>query len=310
MSTEPLLIVNPRSGGGKTGKVFASMQSVIEARLGTVKVAFTEQPGHGIELARAGAVSGHPLIISVGGDGTFNEVVNGVMQSGRATQVGIIGQGTGGDFSRTLGVEHRLDKYLDALASGRERKLDVGFLRYRDGDATRERYFVNILSAGMGGLVDRYVANASRALGGTAAYFGASLKALVACREGKLLITVSSNGQSRQVKIASYMLAICNGRFFGSGMNVAPMAKIDDGRLEVVSIGATSKLAFALSSGSIYSGAHIGKPGVEHFPCDKIKIDLENEDARDVFLLDCDGEAIGGLPIEVELRKGAVVLRG
>ncbi len=310
MTKTPLLIVNPRAGGGKTGKTFASMQSVIEGRLGTVKVAFTEQAGHGIELARAGAEAGHPLIVAVGGDGTFNEIVNGVMLSGQKTAVGIIGQGTGGDFSRALGTEHRLDKYLDALTSGKERKLDVGFLRYRDGETTRERYFINILSAGMGGLVDRYVADASRALGGKAAYFGASVKALVACREGKLLITVASNGQSRQVKIASYMLAICNGRYFGSGMDVAPMAKVDDGLLEVVSIGATSKLAFAINSRNIYSGAHLGKPGIEHFPCDRIKIDLENEDARDVFLLDCDGEAIGGLPIEVELRKGAIVLKG
>ena len=162
------------------------MQSVIESRLGAVKIAFTEHAGHGIELARAGAENGHALIVAVGGDGTFNEVVNGVMLSKCATKVGIIGQGTGGDFSRALGVEHRLDKYLDTLVSGRERKLDVGWLRYRDGEVMRERYFVNILSAGMGGLVDRYVADASRALGGTAAYFGASVKALVACREGKL----------------------------------------------------------------------------------------------------------------------------
>src|SRR5690348_10332247 len=102
MSTTPLIIVNPRSGGGKTAKIFASMQSVIEARLGTVAVAFTEHAGHGIELARAGAEAGHPLIIAVGGDGTFNEVVNGVLLSGCATKVGIIGQGTGGDFSRVL----------------------------------------------------------------------------------------------------------------------------------------------------------------------------------------------------------------
>ena len=316
----PLLVVNPQSGGGKTGKLFPSMRSVIEARLGPVEVAFTEAAGEGIAIARAAALAGHPFVVAVGGDGTFNEVVNGVMLSCKSdARVGLIGQGTGGDFSRGLGIANRLDKYLDALTSGRERRLDLGWIRYRPAAApgeglpvgeTRERYFVNILSAGMGGLVDRYVADASRAFGGKAAYFGASLKALIACREGRLRATATIDGKTEQRKIATYMIAICNGSYFGSGMRVAPMADVADGRLEVVSIGATSKLAFAVNARRIYSGAHLGKPGVLHFGCEKISLELENDAARDVFLLDCDGEAIGALPVDVEIRKGALVLMG
>ncbi|MBI2896127.1 MAG: diacylglycerol kinase family lipid kinase [Deltaproteobacteria bacterium] len=313
MGLRPLLVVNPRSGGGRTGKTFGSIRPAIESALGPVDVELTERPGHGIELASAGVLAGHPLVVAVGGDGTFNEVCNGVMaagEAGRETRVGLIAQGTGGDFRRTLGIDHRLEHYLEALSSGRERKMDVGRFRYRAHDGgRRERYFVNILSAGMGGLVDQYVARAPAAVGGKAAYFLASLGALASCRVGRLRCQTTRSGKTEDRRIATYLIAICNGRYFGSGMKVAPMAAPDDGAFEVVSLGAPSKVAFALSSRKIYSGAHLGDPGVEHFACDRIDLDLENEEAREVFLLDVDGEPLGGLPVSIELVPGALTLR-
>jgi diacylglycerol kinase (ATP) len=313
---KPLLVVNPRSGGGATGRTFGAMKETIERALGPVDVAMTERAGHGIELAREGALAGHPLVIAVGGDGTLHEVVNGIMQAkggasganGRAAavQLGMIAQGTGGDFRKALGLEHRLDKYLDALGSGRERALDVG--KFTGGGKT-DHYFINILSAGMGGLVDRYVADASRMLGGTAAYFGASVKALLNARLGNLKCTVTSDGKTETHQIRSFMIAICNGSYFGSGMHVAPMAKVDDGILEVVALGATSKLGFAMTSRGIYTGSHIGQAGTVHLRGQKIVLDIANDDARDVFLLDVDGEPMGGLPLTVEVLPKALTLR-
>jgi diacylglycerol kinase family enzyme len=224
--------------------------------------------------------------------------------------VGYVGQGTGGDFRKTLGLEHRLDAYVDAIASGRERAVDAGKLRYRGPDgATHTRWFVNILSAGLGGLVDRYVADTSKAVGGKAAYLWASTRALVSSQRGRLRCDVSLDGERHQRTVETYMIAICNGRYFGSGMHVAPMAEPDDGRFEVVAMDAPSKLAFATFSRLIYDAKHLSSPGVQHFACDRISIDLENERARGVFLLDVDGEPLGGLPLEVELVKKALTLR-
>jgi len=302
----PLLVVNPKSGGGATGRTFGSTRDTVERVLGKVDVAMTEHAGHGIELAREGALAGHPLVIAVGGDGTFHEVVNGLMQANRDTRIAVIAQGTGGDFRKSLGLEHRLDKYLDAIKSGRERPLDVG--KFSGGGKTAH-YFVNILSAGMGGLVDRYVAEASRTLGGSAAYFGASLKALVNARLGNVKVTVTNQGVTKEHRVRSYMIAICNGRYFGGGMHVAPMAEIDDGVLELVALGATSKLGFALTSRGIYTGKHIGSGGTVHLRGQKIVLDLANEDARDVYLLDVDGEPMGGLPLTVEIVPRALMLR-
>jgi diacylglycerol kinase (ATP) len=309
VSEAPLLVVNPHSGGGNTGKVFPELKTTIERVLGKCDVVFTEAPGHAIELARNAVKDARSLIVAIGGDGTIHEVVNGVMSANaqHATRIGVIGQGTGGDFRRTLGLEHRLDRYLESITSGRTRKVDVGRISFRARDGKRgERYFVNIASCGMGGLVDRYVADASRLLGGTVAYFGASLRALATIRVGQLKCTITDANGTREEKIRSYMFAICNGRYFGSGMHVAPMADTSDGHFEVVSIDAPSKLGFALTSQAIYTGGHIGKSGVVHFRCSKIAIDLHNEDARDVFLLDVDGEQLGGLPIEIEMLPQVV----
>jgi diacylglycerol kinase (ATP) len=312
---KPLCVVNPKSGGGRPGQVLSELRATIERALGDVDVAVTERGGHAIELAEAGAREGRELVIAVGGDGTLSEVVNGVMRSGRAKEchVALVGQGTGGDFRKTLGIEHRLDRYLEAIGSERTRTLDVGKATFRltgsPPDAERAtRYFVNILSAGMGGLVDQYVATGSRVLGGTAAYFMASTKALLRARPGQLQCRV--DGGTTPIRLRSYMIAICNGQYFGSGMHVAPMAKLDDGVFEVVSMDAPNKLAFAAFSQKIYSGAHMRSEHVRHFPCKSISLDLDNEDARDRFLLDIDGEPIGGLPLEVEVLPGALTLRG
>jgi diacylglycerol kinase (ATP) len=314
--TRPLLVVNPKSGGGATGRTWNSLKSTIERALGKVEVAMTERQGHGIDLARAAATAGHPLVIAVGGDGTVHEVVNGLMQAQGSdygtkagkTQLGVIGQGTGGDFRKTLEIEHRLDRYVDAIANGRTRVLDVG--KFTGGGKTGH-YFVNILSVGMGGLVDRYVAEAPRMFGGKAAYFGASLKALVNARLGNVKVTVTNadEAKSEEHTIRSFMIAICNGRFFGGGMKVAPMADIDDGVLELVALGPTSKIGFAMSSSAIYSGDHMKQEGTVHLRGRKLRLELLNEDAKNVYLLDVDGEPMGSLPLEIECIPKALTLR-
>jgi YegS/Rv2252/BmrU family lipid kinase len=306
----PHVIVNPRSGGGRAGRTFPEVHAILERRLGAVDVSFTERPGHAIALAREAARAGASVVIAVGGDGTLHEVANGVLEARSDVAVGYVGQGTGGDFRRSLGIEHRLDAYVDAIAEGRDRRVDVGKVVYRgEGGAQQTRWFVNILSAGMGGLVVRYVGALSRVLGGRAAYYWASVTALARSRRGHLRCDVVLEGDKERREVDAFMIAICNGCYFGGGMHVAPMAKLDDGRFEVVSIDAPSKLAFPELSKHLYEGTHLSRPGTQHFACDRIAIDLESERARDLFLLEVDGEPLGGLPLEVELVPKALSVR-
>ncbi len=308
---KPLVIVNPRSQGGKTGRIAGELVRVLSARIGEVEVRTTERPRHATELAEHAALEGRDLVVVVGGDGSINEAANGLCAArARVTtlpKLGIIGQGTGGDFRKTLGLEHRLDRYCDAIAGGKTRGVDVGRFRYRTrAGEERSAYFVNILSLGLGGLADRYVAESGRPLGGAVAYFTASVRALANIEVGVLRCTVKHAGTTRELELPTRMLAICNGRFFGGGMEVAPMAEPDDGTFHVVSLGAAPKVEFFFASLSIYRGTHLNNPNAAVFPCNAIDIALENERIRDNFPLDVDGEPLGTLPLSIELVPRAL----
>jgi diacylglycerol kinase (ATP) len=309
---KPLLVLNPHSQGGRTGRQADELERVVARYVGEIDRADTDGPRHAVDIAEAAAREGRETVIAVGGDGTIHEVVNGLMKArdagvAKLPRLGVVGQGTGGDFRKTLGFEHRLDRYCEAIAGGKTRTIDVGRIRYRDRAGNDARgFFVNILSAGMGGLVDEYVASSSRSMGGTVAYFGASVKALLKSEVGVLTCTVHERGSEREVEVPTRMIAICNGRFFGGGMEVAPMAAPDDGLFHVVSLGDAPKLKFVLASMSIYSGKHVDRPDVQVFTCDRIQLDLRNESIRDRFPLDVDGEPLGTLPLTIELVPSAL----
>lgn len=308
---KPLLIVNPRSGRGKTGIVFEKMRGPIEKHLGPVDVTFTEAQRHAVDIAREAAIAGRQIVVAVGGDGSIHEVSCGLMQAReqgvKLPRMGIIGAGTGGDYRRTLGFEDRLDRYCEAIADGHTRAVDIGRFSYvaHDGEK-KSAHFINILSAGIGGLVDQYVAQSSRSLGGTMAYLTSSVKGLAHSTIGRLKVSIRREDTSREETIETRLIAICNGRFFGSGMQAAPMASPDDGLFDIMDLGAASRLRFFAVNARMYTGTHIHSLDVKHYRCDHIEIDLLNKDAADRFLLDVDGEPLGRLPITVDMVPSAI----
>ena len=308
---KPLIILNPSSQGGKTGERALELERVITRYLGPIDVVHTERPRHATRIAYEAAHQGRPTIVGVGGDGTLHEIVNGVMQARDEgidpPRIGLVGQGTGGDFRKTLGLEHRLDRYCEAISGRITRKIDVGRFSYTSRETTEASgFFLNILSAGMGGLVDEYVAKSTRRFGGSAAYLGASLRALFENEVGLLDCVLHDDAGSREVEIPTRLIAICNGRFFGGGMEVAPMAVPDDGWLDIVSLGDAPRLRFAISTLAIYRGTHVHNPGVEVHRVRAIDLKLRNEGVTKLFPLDVDGEPLGTLPLRIRLEPKAV----
>lgn len=308
---KPLLIVNPQSAGGKTGALFEKMRGPIERSLGHFETAFTSGPRHAVDIAKEAAMQERPVVVSVGGDGSIHEVACGLMQAREAghakTKLGIIGAGTGGDYRRTLGLENRLDRYCEAIASGKTRAMDIGKFSYVTHKGEKaSSYFINILSVGMGGLIDQLVAQSSRSMGGTMAYLSASVRGLIQSQVGHLKCKIWREDACREETIESRTIAICNGRFFGSGMQVAPMAHPDDGLFDVVDLGAAPRLRFFMVSSRMYTGTHVHSLDVKHYRCDRIEIELLNKDITDRFLLDVDGEPLGTLPISIEMVPSAI----
>jgi len=304
----PLLIVNPACGARSTARALPQVLTRVEEVLGDVVIRYTARRGHARDLAADATRDGHRLIVAVGGDGTFSEIANGVLATVEAGQVaeqpavGLLNVGTGGDFRRSLGIGEGFECCLDALASGRERWIDVGRASFRGHEgAPVGQYFVNVLSAGLGGLVDRYIETMPSFIGGRAGYYLAALRAVLVSRERPLEARVTWRGESRDQVIPAYLVAVCNGRWFGGGMDVAPMALPDDGRLEVITITAPSKPYLADRVRGVYSGRHLDEPTVHHFPCERIELGLNDLEAERGFLLDVDGEALGTLPLAVEV---------
>jgi YegS/Rv2252/BmrU family lipid kinase len=312
----PLLIVNPACGARGSAHDLPQVLGAVEKTLGDVVIRYTARRGHARELALQGTREGYSLIVAVGGDGTFSEVANGIIDARGAASaaasvppagddgpaVGLINIGTGGDFRRSLGIESGYERCLEALALGRERTVDVGRASFLGPDGERvERHFVNVLSAGVGGLVDRYVDSLPGFIGGRAGYYLASLRAVAASKEQPLLCRVTWEGETREEVIPAYIVAVCNGRWFGGGMDIAPMALPDDGRLEVVTITEHTKRALARKVNLVYTGRHLAVPTVHHFPCHRIELRLEDETAERRFLLDVDGDPLGSLPLAVEV---------
>ena len=314
---KPLLIVNPAAGGGKAGQTLHALQPVVERILGPVDLALTARAGHAIGLARNAAVEGRELIVAVGGDGTLHEVANGVLdaqvEKGAKTALGLVAQGTGGDFRKSLGLEHRLDRYLEAIASGREQKVDAvraTFQMTEGGTRTKvTRWFLNILSVGMGGLVDRFVVDAPRAFSPGVAYLWASVRAAAAYEPAPLRCVVERGGERIENVLSPWVVGVCNGTTFGAGMRIAPMASVKDGRLEVVALSAPSMLSFARLSRKLYTGSHVGEPGVFHLSGEKVRIEAVRDGVGAPIFLDVDGEPLGELPLEVEVVPGALRVR-
>ncbi len=287
---KPLLIVNPASGGGRTG---------------ACEVEMTKAPGHAIDIVRQ--ASGFDRIVSVGGDGTFSEVAAGVVEGKVDAAVGLIHQGTGGDFRKTLGMEHRLDVYLGALGRGETRMVDVGRVEYTGLDGKRQsRPFVNAISIGMGGLVDKYVGEGSKMFGAKATYLMASLKAVVTGAIGKVICEIESGSRTETLQFNSRILAICNGQYFGGGMQIAPMAKLDDGVLEFLAFTGGGRVPLLTAMNSVYSGGHLTNPSVQHRTITAVSVRLQNAEDSGRFLLDVDGEYLGQGPLRVTLIPKAL----
>ncbi len=311
MTSRPIVIVNPAAGGGSAGRGLDGFLTVVERALGPLDVEKTERPRHAVDIAERAAREGREIVVATGGDGSVHEVANGLLRAREAgftqASLGIISRGTGGDFCRTLGLDHRLERYLAAIAARTPRLVDVGRLRYAAPDgARREDYFINILSGGLGGLVDKYVHRHAQWAGGKAGYFIAAAQALLESERGIIHVRYELDGVATEEEIPSWMIAICNGRYFGAGMLIAPMAELDDGAFEVVSLGQETKLQFVRANNSAYSGGHLRDPRSRHFRCQKISLEVLNDRARACWLLDVDGEPLGAPPLEVELMPLAL----
>jgi|YNPNPStandDraft_1061719.scaffolds.fasta_scaffold00318_26 diacylglycerol kinase (ATP) len=296
-------VVNPASANGRTRKEWPRLLRLMEARLGDVSWDMTAGPGHATELAEKALQSGCTLVLSVGGDGTHQEVANAFLgpQGPRYPQaaMGILSRGTGGDLARSLGIPREPGKAIASLAEGRLASIDAGWIQYRDpAGMGRQRAFLNVASLGIGGEVDLRVNQTSKAMGGFVSFLFATMVTLLAYKGKQVRLSLDGGLWIEQSVI---LIAVANGQYFGGGMWVAPTARVDDGAFSVVLVKDMRLLELLPQLGKIYRGTHLAHPKVEVFEAGSVAAE-----SRDEVWLDVDGEPLGTLPVKLHILPGAL----
>jgi diacylglycerol kinase (ATP) len=304
-----LAIVNPQSGSGRANRRWPALEARLRAALaprGELDVAFTEQPRHATQLAREAIERGVGTVLAAGGDGTFSEVVAGVLESGAAsqTELGLIPLGSGGDFPRTLGLTSDAGAAVDVIADGYVKCIDAGRIRHMDTDGkARSGFFVNEASVGISAEVAVYVDSASKRLGGTAAFAQGAIRGIVEFRPNPVRVRIDGEVVFEgEVTLVS----VSNGRYFGGAMKIAPDAELDDGVFDVV-IGARftkPQLLFRLLP-SLYSGSHVRYEGVFVHRGSRVELEPLDDDSR-CGQVEADGELLGCVPVRMELLPQAL----
>lgn len=299
------VVVNPQSANGRTGRRWPELAARLRATVGEFEVGFTEGPRQAGQLVRRALEAGVSHIVSVGGDGTHNEVVNGFFANGQPINpeaaLGLVPTGTGGDLRRTLGLPQDAVAAIEQLNRPPVR-VDAGHMTYTAHDGrTEESWFINIASFGIAGLVDRLVNSTSKALGGKASFLMGVARAAAQYKNQPVRITLDDGDPFRRTL---YNGVVANARYFGGGMKVAPDADMRDGRFDVVIIGDLSMLDLARGLHKLYSGEHIGLRGIEVYHARQVRAEPAEPDLE--VLIDMDGEQPGRLPATFRIVPGAL----
>src|SRR5436190_10540558 len=257
----PLVIVNPKSASGSTRDKWSQTASDLRAHFGPFNVAFTKGPGDGIDLAQHAAESGRQFIIACGGDGTINEIANGILRSGEDVELGVLPSGTGGDFRRTLGMPLTSRDAAAALRDGETRTVDVGKVSFLDlHGKTVERYFLNVSSFGLAASIIKRVKSSGvfdwlpvESVRGRANFAASTLREVVGMEP--VLVRVNIDGRDEET-LQTINFCIANARYFGGGMMIAPDARINDGLLDVINIGDIKTAKILLNAYTLYRGTH------------------------------------------------------
>ncbi|MBI5529738.1 MAG: diacylglycerol kinase family lipid kinase [Deltaproteobacteria bacterium] len=303
----PFAVVNPNSANGSTARQWPQIEALLKEAIGPFTHAFTKSQGDATPLAREAAHSGCDLVISVGGDGTNNEVVNGLLADGAprpGPMLAFVPRGTGGDLRKTLGIENTVEAAVRRIAEGSQKKIDAARMEITDHEGrTVTRHFVNITSFGIGGLVDQKVNNSTKALGGKASFFIGTVKAFAAYRNQR--VRVSFDGAAAE-EMTINNVAVANGKFFGGGMMIAPEAQIDDGFFDVVILGDLTLWEVITNGTKVYKGRHMPHSKIRALRAKTVRAEPVNPEDR--VLLDVDGEAPGRLPATFEILPAALTV--
>jgi diacylglycerol kinase (ATP) len=296
---EVKLIVNPVAGGGTVGKHWPRIRRILEAEGLEFEASLSEGKGHAAELARQALNGGYKTVVALGGDGTVNEVINGLMAEGdNEVTLGIIPGEKGNDLARTLGIPFDYAAACRKLLAGKAVPLDLGRITYAHHGGEGRHYFINAAGLGFDAEVVRRVTPRLRALSNpTVRYLSGLFLTLASYKNREARIAI----EGEELRERVFSIVVCNGRYFGGGMEIAPQAEPDDGLFDVVVIGDFARWEILANLSRVYRGTHLSHPKVKLFRAKEVKVE-----AQEPMLLQADGELVGATPATFELIPRAI----
>lgn len=288
-----LVILNPAAGAGRTARLWPSLADLFRHAGLAIDVATTSARGHAVEIARRAAADGWPLVVAVGGDGTVNEVVNGLADAAAPPALGVVATGRGRDVCPNLGVERDPRRAIARLATGQTSTVDLGLVEWDGG----RRWFVTAAGAGFDAEVARRAQG--RRERGTLPYVIGIAGAVRHHRPVAVTVKMDDSAWSGRATA----VVVANGAWYGGGMQIAPGADPADGRLDVVVLGDVGRLQLLRWLPSLYRGTHVRHPDVAVTRCRSVVVD-----AATPLPVHVDGEPVATTPIRVEAKAAALRL--
>ena len=298
MTARARVILNPSSGRERAAEHFEVMSVRLRDRYDAVEIAMTAGDGDAERAARLAIADGCSTVFAAGGDGTVNEVLNGVAAADALarTTIGIVPLGTGNDFAAALGIPAEVEPALDVLLQGRTLDVDLG--------EVNGRVFVNTSGGGFIAEVSVAVTPHLKTIAGRLAYLIGGAQALLEFDPVRATVVLEPGGQ--RIGLGLYAFAVCNSRLIAGGRLIAPHAVIDDGLLDVCLIEAMSAIEFVALARKVADGDHVDDRRVRYVQASSARLDFEREVA-----VNTDGEVFTARRCEYRvLPKAATFLAG
>jgi diacylglycerol kinase (ATP) len=288
----PLAIIyNPTSAAGKSRRQFDLAQRTLEGLGVDFEMFQTEYFAHAIPLARELATKGY-TVVGAGGDGTCNEVLNGVIQSGTNRPVGFIPIGSGNDIPGAVGYRPDVVRACEILAAGNVTRCDVGVVTSAEG---APRYFVGVGSQGFDAEVTQRTNAGKKRLSGTWNYVASVVKTVFKFRKRAVRVVMDDATWEGVCNL----VAVGNGPSYGGWMYICPDAGVHDGVLDVTIID-MGKVKLLVDFSKLYDKSLLPHPNITTFRSTRVRIEML--DAADTpYLAQVDGEIVGDLPVEYKI---------